>query len=414
MNARRLRLRVKLNTHLPPRYRMGANMRRFVLLFSIFAFLGAIGAADAQTQQPAKHRTARHKAAAQKAAPPPVDTRPRYKRDDMPAPAPVVAAPAKPAVAAKRRHARKPAGAAQPGAAAQGTRATPRDIAACAQVGDHVAAIAGCTRIIEDGKQKPKSRIAAYYNRGNAQAAKGDQAAAIADYDEAIKLDPKNARVLNNRGTARSEAGDTDAAIADFSEAITHDKRYASAYFNRANAHAAKGDTDRAIADYSAAIKHNRRNVNAYIARGALYLATGAAAKARGDTTLAARLDRRNSYAVLWQDIVERRAKQKGVLAKGARGLDMKAWPAPVIRLFTGEIKQDAVMSAADDANPALKQAHSCEANFYGGQYALIAGQRDDAVKLFEAAAKDCPHGFLEGIAAAAELKGLGQKVGAN
>jgi lipoprotein NlpI len=92
----------------------------------------------------------------------------------------------------------------------------------------------------------------------------------------------------------------------------------------------------------------------------------------------------------------------------------MKTWPAPVIRLFTGEIKQDAVMSAADDANPALKQAHSCEANFYGGQYALIAGQRDEAVKLFVAAAKDCPHGFLEGIAAAAELKGLGQKVGAN
>ena len=92
----------------------------------------------------------------------------------------------------------------------------------------------------------------------------------------------------------------------------------------------------------------------------------------------------------------------------------MKAWPAPVIRLFTGEIKQDAVLSAADDANPTVKQAHICEANFYGGQYALIEGQRDDAQKLFEAAAKDCPHGFLEGIAATAELKGMGQKVGAN
>lgn len=389
-------------------------MRRLVPLLSIFALLGAIGAADAQTQPPAKHRTARHKAAAQKPATPPVDTRPRYKRDDTMAP--VAAAPAAPALAAKRRHARKSTPNAQSAAApaTQGARATARDFAACAQVGDHNAAIAGCTRVIEDGKQKPKGRVAAYYNRGNAQAAKGDQAAAIADYDEALKLEPKNARVLNNRGTARSEAGDADAAIADFSEAIQHDKRYASAYFNRANAYAAKGETNRAIEDYAAAIKYNRRNVNAYIARGALYLATGADAKARADTTLAARLDRRNSYAVLWQDIVERRAKQKGVLAKGVRGLDMKAWPAPVIRLFTGEIKQDAVMSAADDANPTLKQAHSCEANFYGGQYALIAGQRDDAVKLFEAAAKDCPHGFLEGIAAAAELKGLGQKVGAN
>ena len=92
----------------------------------------------------------------------------------------------------------------------------------------------------------------------------------------------------------------------------------------------------------------------------------------------------------------------------------MKAWPAPVMRLFVGELKPDAVLTAADDPNPTVKQAHTCEANFYGGQYALIEGQRDEAAKLFEAAAKDCPHGFLEGIAATAELKGMGQKVGAN
>ena len=39
---------------------------------------------------------------------------------------------------------------------------------------------------------------------------------------------------------------------------------------------------------------------------------------------------------------------------------------------------------------------------------------REDAAKLFQAAVKDCPRGFLEGIAAAAELKGMGEKVSAN
>jgi lipoprotein NlpI len=388
-------------------------MRRLVLLLSALVFVGAIGAADAQTQQPVKRTTARQKAA-QKPATPPPDTRPRYKRDDTPA-AVVTAAPAKPVVARKRRAARKPADAAQPAAAAaQASRATPRDIAACAQTKDNDATIVGCTRIINDGKIKPKGHASAYYNRGNAHAAKGDPGAAIADYDEALKLDPKNARALANRGTAHGEKGDADAAMADFDAAIKTDPRLGSAYFNRANALAAKGETDKAISDYTASIKYDRRNVNAYIARGALHLAGGAPVKARADMALAARLDRRNAYAVLWQDIAERRAKQKGVLARGTRGLDMKAWPAPVIRLFTGEIKQDAVLSAADAADPTLKQAHSCEANFYGGQYALIEGQRDDAVKLFEAAAKDCPHGFLEGIAATAELKGMGQKVGSN
>ena len=386
-------------------------MRRLVVLLSAVVLAGAIGAADAQTAQPAKPASARQKAA-QKPATPPPDTRPRYKRDDMPAPA-VAAAPAKPAAASKKRAVRKPADAGQP-AAAQAARATPRDIAACAQTKDNDAAIAGCTRIIDDSKVKPKGRVAAYYNRGNAHSAKGDFAAAIADYDEAIKLDPKNASALTNRGTAHSEKGDADAALADFDEAIKRNPRYASAYFNRANGYAARADADRAIADYTSSIRYDRRNVNAYIARGALYLAGGAVPKARADMTLAARLDRKNAYAVLWQDIAERRAKQKGVLTRGVKGLDMKAWPAPVIRLFTGEIKQDAVLTAADDGNPTVKQAHICEANFYGGQYALIEGQRDEAQKLFEAAAKDCPHGFLEGIAATAELKGMGQKVGAN
>jgi hypothetical protein len=34
--------------------------------------------------------------------------------------------------------------------------------------------------------------------------------------------------------------------------------------------------------------------------------------------------------------------------------------------------------------------------------------------ELFSVAAKECPRGFLEGIAAAAELKGLGEKAAAN
>ena len=79
--------------------------------------------------------------------------------------------------------------------------------------------------------------------------------------------------------------------------------------------------------------EYNRRNVNAYIARGALLLAGGAAAKARADMRQAAALDRKNAYAVLWHDIAERRAKQKGVLAggKGLKDIEMKGWPAPVL-----------------------------------------------------------------------------------
>jgi lipoprotein NlpI len=121
-------------------------------------------------------------------------------------------------------------------------------------------------------------------------------------------------------------------------------------------------------------------------------------------------LDRKNAYALIWLEIAERRGKQKGVLAggKGLKDVAMNGWPAPVLHMFVGELKADGVLVAADDPNTATRQAHTCEANFYSGQHALIGGNREEAAKLFKAAAKECPHGFIEGIMAAAELKGLG------
>jgi lipoprotein NlpI len=397
---------------------MGANMRRIVLLCFAFSlvmlapaaaqfFKRSDDTAATAAKQPAKKQgraKASPEAEAKKDAP---DPRPILKRADDMAP---VATPAPQEPAAKKVRSRpKPAD-----AAAASARAKPQDAAACGQVQVPDAAIAGCTKIIEDQKQKPKGRAAAYYNRGNAHAAKGDHDAAIADFDEALKLEPKNASAYNNRGNARNDKGESDAALDDFGAAIKQNARYASAYFNRANLLAAKGDTAAALKDYDTALRYNRRNVNAYIARGALLLAGGASAKARADMRQAAALDRKNAYTVLWHDIAERRAKQKGVLMgrKGStNGLDLKAWPGPVIQLFAGELKHDAMLAAADDPNPAVKAAHTCEANFYGGEHALIDGNRDEAVKLFGLAVKECPRGFLEGIAASAELKGLGEKV---
>ena len=384
------------------------------------ALLLAAQAAEAQTKSV---RHAKPESAAKQPAP--VDTRPRLRRDDTPPP--VAAAPAVQLVIKKKRSARHkpaetpaaPAGAAPVDAATaapKGAKATPHDVVACAQ--DRVAdlAIVGCARIIEDAKQKPKARGVAFYNRGNAYVLKGDHDKAIADFDEALKLEPKNASIYNNRGNAHNDKGESDAAMADFEAATKINPRYAAAYFNRGNALAAKGETDRALKDYDAAIKNNKRNVNAYIARGALFLASGASAKARADMKQATRIAPKNAYAVLWSDIAERRAKQKGRLAakNGTKGLDMKAWPAPVVRLYAGEINPDAVLAGADSPSDTVKAAQVCEANFYSGEYALIGGSREEATKLFQTAAKDCPRGFLEGIAAAAELKGMGEKVSAN
>ncbi len=65
---------------------------------------------------------------------------------------------------------------------------------------------------------------------------KGDFARAIADYDEAIRLDPNDASAHRNRGAAWSEKHDFAQAIFDFTDAIRLDPEDNRGYRYRAQA----------------------------------------------------------------------------------------------------------------------------------------------------------------------------------
>jgi tetratricopeptide (TPR) repeat protein len=58
-----------------------------------------------------------------------------------------------------------------------------------------------------------------------------------------------------DRGNAAADRKDYDTAIAEFTEAIRLDPQAEGAYHNRANAYADKGEYARAIADYNEAIR---------------------------------------------------------------------------------------------------------------------------------------------------------------
>src|SRR6266436_1014999 len=75
---------------------------------------------------------------------------------------------------------------------------------------------------------------APYYNRAQARRLKNDTAGAIADYTRAIELGSTNPAAYNNRGNARAENKDLDGAIADYTRAIELKPDYARAYYNRA------------------------------------------------------------------------------------------------------------------------------------------------------------------------------------
>jgi tetratricopeptide (TPR) repeat protein len=117
--------------------------------------------------------------------------------------------------------------------------------------GDLDGAIADFNRAIE---LNPKDD-APYYNRAQVKRLKKDTAGAIADYTRAIELGSTNPAAYNNRGNARAENNDREGAIADYTRAIELKPDYARAYYNRAVAKQAKGDSTGAKADFKSAGK---------------------------------------------------------------------------------------------------------------------------------------------------------------
>jgi tetratricopeptide (TPR) repeat protein len=116
-------------------------------------------------------------------------------------------------------------------------------------------------------KESPAS-VEDFFNRAGVKKAAGDLDGAIADYDRAIQLDPKDAAIYNNRGLAKQEKGDLDAAIVDFNRAIQLNPKDAVACSNRGNAKRDKGDLDGAILDYNRAIRSDPKYAYAYYDRG--------------------------------------------------------------------------------------------------------------------------------------------------
>ncbi|OHB72297.1 MAG: hypothetical protein A2W23_07130 [Planctomycetes bacterium RBG_16_43_13] len=143
--------------------------------------------------------------------------------------------------------------------------------------------IAELDKVIE---KDPKD-MNALYLRGNAKRGLGDRKGAIADYDKAIKgmeriyiaahapkPVPDNvpsysiAEIYNARGLAKDKLFDHKGAIADFDEAIKMNQKYVEAYRNRAFANVMLHKYDDAVDDYDNIIVLNPEDARAYVSRG--------------------------------------------------------------------------------------------------------------------------------------------------
>jgi tetratricopeptide (TPR) repeat protein len=131
----------------------------------------------------------------------------------------------------------------------------------------------------------------AYSNRGSAYGMKGDYDKAIADYTKAMELNPGIMHLYGNRGVAYLEKGDYDRAMADFNQQIRIDPNLPYAYANRGNVYFKRNDLDRAMADHNQAIRLDPNLAPAYSNRGLVYEAKRDHDRAMADYNQAIRLD---------------------------------------------------------------------------------------------------------------------------
>ena len=145
------------------------------------------------------------------------------------------------------------------------------------ETGECDKAIADFTEAIRLDPQN----VSTYHDRGLALDEKGDYDGAIADFTAAIQLDPNKSHSYLCRGNVWSQKGEHDKAIADFTEAIKLDRDDASPFYNRGNAFADKGDLESAISDYTEAIRGDPENAAAHFNRGLAWDRKGAARESR-------------------------------------------------------------------------------------------------------------------------------------
>jgi tetratricopeptide (TPR) repeat protein len=269
------------------------------------------------------------------------------------------------------------------------------------------AAIAGCAVIIGDRNESARSRAAAHFNRGHEWRSKGDLDRAIADFSEAIVLDPRYSSAYHRRAMAFRAKGDLDRALADHTTAIRIEPTPA-AFTSRGDTWREKGDIDRAIIDYSEAIRLDATSVAAFHRRGLAWREKDDLDRALSDHTAAIRLDPKHAeaykyrgvanfqkgeflnaasdllhaveiaddaYMMLWRYLARGRIRQDGAteLSVGAARLASKDWPFALVELYLGRRSPDQIRAAL------VKPNEICDAAFYVGQWYVLRANKAEA-----------------------------------
>jgi tetratricopeptide (TPR) repeat protein len=157
------------------------------------------------------------------------------------------------------------------------------------KAGDHDRALrtiddglAALDRVLAEGERR-QDRARLVHNRAQVHLALRRPAAALADLDAVIAMDPYNAEYYTDRASLLRAAGRVEEAIADCTAAIRWHPHLTEAYYNRADLLRSAGEPAAACADLGRVLAQEPDHVDALTNRSALRYEQGDVAGAEAD-----------------------------------------------------------------------------------------------------------------------------------
>ncbi|MGD8886727.1 MAG: tetratricopeptide repeat protein, partial [Gammaproteobacteria bacterium] len=148
------------------------------------------------------------------------------------------------------------------------------------------------------------------------------------------------AEIYRERGIHYAELGHYDKAVADFSNAVELNPNYVTAFIGRANAYAKLEQYKAAYQDFATAQKLSPKNTAIYIMRGSLNFLLGRFEDAVADYRYYLSLKPNDMYRMLWLHLSQKYLDKNGPsdLARYSKNVNLDEWPGALIKLYLGQV----------------------------------------------------------------------------
>ncbi|KRA79730.1 tetratricopeptide repeat protein [Altererythrobacter sp. Root672] len=168
--------------------------------------------------------------------------------------------------------------------------------------------LSACNELLGRRHNSSQDRADILSARGYAYHRLGEYQKALADYDQAIDLDPANSYAFYNRGLIYQRLGDRRRALADYSASLKLRPENAGGYLNRGLTFLDIGRLDEAIADFTRLLELEPDNQWALVNRGIAYAWKDNRAAAERDFAAATAIDPSNTVVLRGRALLSARS----------------------------------------------------------------------------------------------------------